>query len=55
MTSSNSGEAPHELEFVDSTLHETLVTFSDAVTIDDPLGASTFTFPSDHSVVQSLI
>jgi hypothetical protein len=46
---SDSADAPRDLEFVDSTLHETLVTYSDAITVEGVQSDAIFTFPTDHS------
>jgi hypothetical protein len=52
---SESDDSPRDLEFVNSTLHETLVTYSDTMTVDGaPLGPR-FSFPDSGSDLQSLI
>jgi hypothetical protein len=57
-TISDSADVRRELEFVDSTLHETLVTYSDSITVEgvSPIAPEgIFIFPTDASGVQSLI
>jgi hypothetical protein len=52
---SDSAEVPHDIEFVESTLHETLVTYSDTMTVEGGPPNGVFTFPDDHSRFHSLI
>jgi hypothetical protein len=52
---SPSGEIPYDLEFTDSTLHETLFISSDTVTIDVIIPNTITTFPSEYPTIQSLM
>jgi hypothetical protein len=52
---SDSGDGPRDLEFVESTLHETLVTYSDTDTVEGVAPEAIFTFRDDTTGFQSLI
>jgi hypothetical protein len=48
-----SDEIPRDLEFSDSTLHETLVTYSDTVTVEGMIPNMISSFPFDHPNIHS--
>jgi hypothetical protein len=52
---SDSGCVSRDLEFVESTLHETVVPFSDSVTVEAVHSNGIFTFLNEDSRIQSFI
>jgi hypothetical protein len=55
MSISDSDEIHRNAEFGDSTLHETLVTFADTITVDDTIADHITTELSEYSTLHSLV